>query len=183
MELMKAIEERRSVRKFTDYVVTDEEIRSILEAARLSPSWANTQVWEFVVVKDKAQIERVVATFTANNPATKGAAACSVLIVACAKTGASGCYSGEGMTKFKEWFMFDMGMAVQNICLRIHELGLGTVVVGLMFHDKCKEVINLPDGYEVVAVLPVGKPAVVRNSPGRKEQSAFVHLDRFSNPY
>jgi nitroreductase len=183
MELMKAIEERRSIRKFTDYVPTDGEIRSIIEAARLSPSWANTQVWEFVVVRDRELIGRIAGTFSQNNPASKGAAACPVLIVACAKRGVSGCYSGREVTKFHEWFLFDLGMAVENICLRVHELGLGTVVVGLINHDACRELVGLPEGYEVVAVLPIGRPAVVRSSPGRKELESFVHLNRFGSPF
>ncbi|HPV42751.1 MAG TPA: nitroreductase family protein, partial [Spirochaetota bacterium] len=49
MELKEAILKRRSIRKFTDYQVTDAEIDELLEAARWAPSWANTQVWEFVV--------------------------------------------------------------------------------------------------------------------------------------
>jgi nitroreductase len=185
MELTQAIRERRSVRRFTDYQVTDAEINELLEAARQAPSWANTQVWEFVVVRDHSLIEKIAPTFLppGGNPASKGALAASVLLVACAKTGVSGCYSGKDMTKFREWFMFDMGMAVQNMCLKAHELGLGTVVVGLMDHDACKALIGLPEGYEVVAALPIGKPAVVRGSPGRKEIAAFTHLDSFLKPY
>lgn len=51
MELREALMTRRSVRKFTDYNVTDEEINIILEAARWAPSWSNTQCWEFIVIR------------------------------------------------------------------------------------------------------------------------------------
>ncbi len=183
MELDKAIAERRSVRKYTDYVVTDDELRQILEAARLSQSWANTQVWEFVIIRDRERIQKVVGTFSEKNPAIKGALNASVLIVACAKTGVSGGYGGKDMTKHKEWFMFDLGMAVQNLCLKAHETGLGTVVVGLMDHDACKKIVELPDGYEVVAVLPVGKPEALRGSPGRKELADMTHLERFGEKF
>jgi len=184
MELNDAILGRRSVRKFTDYVVTDAEIRQILEAARWAPSWANTQVWEFVVVRDKGLIEQVTGTYVDKNPATKASLASSALIVACAKTGISGCYGGTDVTKFPNWFMFDLGIAVQNLCLKAHELGLGTVVVGFMDHDACKKIIGLADGFEVVAVLPVGKPAVKgRQGPPRKELKDFVHLDTFGKPF
>jgi len=182
MELSDATLHRRSVRKFTDYIVTDEEIRQLLDAARLAQSWANTQVWEFVVVRDKGIIEKVVATYVDMNPATKCSLAASLLIVACAKTGVSGCYGGKDVTKFTNWFMFDLGIAVQNLCLKAHELGLGTVVVGFLDHDVCKKVINLPDGYEVVAVLPVGKPlAEPKQGSPRKELKDFVHLNAFGN--
>jgi nitroreductase len=184
MELMDAILNRRSVRKFSDYVVTDEEIRKLLEAARWAPSWANTQVWEFIVVRDKALIEQIVGTYVDKNPATKCSLAASALIVACARTGVSGCYGGQDVTKFSGWFMFDLGIAVQNLCLKAHELGLGSVVVGFLNHDACKKILCLPEGYEVVAVLPIGKPAVEgRPGPPRKELKDFVHLNAFGKAF
>ena len=184
MELNEAIRNRRSVRKFTDQIVSDDEIRQLLEAARLAQSWANTQAWEFIVVRDRGLIEQVTGTYPDRNPATKCSLSASVLIVACAKTGVSGCYGGIDVTKFTNWFMFDVGIAVQNLCLKAHDMGLGTVVVGLIDHDACKRIVGLPEGYEVVAVLPVGRPAkdstLVRP---RKELKDFVHLDRYGNPF
>ena len=54
MDLLKAIRERRSIRKYRSDPVPDELILQCIEAARLAPSWANTQVSRFVVVKDRA---------------------------------------------------------------------------------------------------------------------------------
>ena len=51
--VLREIAERYSVRNFSDKNVPDEIIRDILEAARLAPSWVNTQPWHFIVVKDK----------------------------------------------------------------------------------------------------------------------------------
>jgi len=181
MELMEAITNRRSVRKFTDYYVTDEEIGEILNAARLAQSWANTQGWEFIVVRDRDLIKKVTEIYSRGNPATKCSMSASVLIIACAKTGVSGTKGSGDETKFSEWFMFDLGVAVQNLCLRVHELGLGTVVVGLIDHDACRQILAVPEGYEVVAVLPVGKPVAVKNGPPRKSLDECVYLDKFGN--
>jgi nitroreductase len=182
MELSEAILSRRSVRKFSDYVVTDEELAAIMEAARWAPSWSNTQVWEFVVVRDKKLIEQVTGTYVDKNPATKCSLGASALIVACAKTGVSGCYGGQDMTKFSSWYMFDLGLAVQTLSLKAHELGLGTVIVGFLDHDACRKLLSVPEGYEVVAVLPIGKPAAPpRIIPPRKEQKDFVHVNTFGN--
>ncbi|HHO76411.1 MAG TPA: nitroreductase [Deltaproteobacteria bacterium] len=184
MELTETIQNRRSVRRFTDYHVTDDEIRELLNAAGSAQSWANTQVWEFIVVRDRALIDKVTGTYADKNPATKGSLASSALIVACAKTGVSGCYDGKDITKFSNWFMFDLGIAVQNLCLKAHDMGLGTVVVGLMDHDACSKILSVPDGYEVVAVLPVGKPASAgKNGPPRKKLKDFVHLNTFGTTF
>jgi nitroreductase len=180
MELMEAILKRRSVRKFTEDNVTEEQLRQIFESMRWSPSWSNTQVWEFIVVRDETIIEKVVSTYVDKNPATKCSLAASALIVACAKTGISGCYDGQEATSIHNWYMFDLGMAVQTLCLRAHELGLGTVVVGLMNHEACKKVLSVPDGHEVVAVIPIGKPAVPpREGPPRKSVSEMVYINTF----
>jgi len=180
MELQEAILKRKSVRKFTEDVVTDEELRQIFETVRWSPSWANTQVWEFIVVRDKALIEKVTGTYAEKNPAIKCSLAASALIVACAKTGISGCYDGKETTAIKNWYMFDLGLAVQTLCLKAHELGLGTVVVGLMDHEACEKILAVPEGRKVVAVIPIGRPAVPpREGPARRPVSEIVYLNTF----
>ncbi len=180
MELQEAILKRRSVRKFTEDFVSDSELQQIFEVVRWSPSWANTQVWEFVVVRDKDLIQRVTSTYSEKNPAAKCSLAASALIVVCGKTGISGCYGGKEATKHSNWYMFDLGIATQTLCLKAQEMGLGTVVVGLMDHDACSKVINLPEGYEVAAVIPIGRPAVeAKSGPARKTISDMVYLNIF----
>jgi nitroreductase len=184
MELTKAIVERRSVRKFTDYYVSDDEIKELVEAARWAPSWGNTQVWEFVVVRASDLIRKITGTYGKVNPAIQCSLSASALIIGCAKTGVSGIKGGKESTKFSNWFMFDLGMAVQNLSLRAHELGLGTVIVGLMDHDACKDMIELPEGYEAVVSIPVGRPAAGGSRVAiRKNLENFVHRDRFKQPF
>lgn len=184
METRDAILKRRSVRKFTDDFITDEEIRQILEAARWAPSWANTQIWEFIIVRDRKLIEQVTDTFSEKNPARKCSAASSALIVCCAKTDIAGFKDGAARTKFNCWYMFDCGLAVQNICLRAHDMGIGTVIVGSMDHEKCRRLLKLPDGHEVVVVVPAGRPAnPAKDGPPRKELKDFVFTDAYGNSF
>lgn len=181
MELQEAILGRRSIRKFTGYVVTSEEINELMEAARFAPSWANTQTWEFVIVRDKELIKSITETYSETNPARQCSFDCSVVIVGISKMKVSGCRSGEQRTIHHEWHMYDMGMAMQNISLRAHELGLGSVIVGSMDHKKCKELLKVPAGFEVICALPVGQPAESKNAPKRKEQKKFVYINKFGN--
>ena len=62
MELLTAIRERRSVRKYKSKPVPEEILMEILDAARLAPSWNNTQVWRFIVVKDRDTMVRLSET-------------------------------------------------------------------------------------------------------------------------
>ncbi len=180
MELHEAIMTRRSVRKFTDYRVTEEEINEIMDAVRWSPSWANTQCWEFIIIRDSELIKEVTDTYTSTNPARKCSESASVLIAVCAKSDSAGFKKGEPSTKFDSWFMFDLGIAVQTISLKAHDMGLGSVIVGSMDHDKCAELLNVKAPYEVAAILPVGKPVEFKKEgPKRREISEFTHLNRF----
>lgn len=184
MELTEVIYRRRTIRKFTEHYVTDNQLKELLEAARAAQSWANTQVWEFIVVRERELIQQVTETYSAANPARKCSSEASAIILVCAKVKVSGCWQGEEVTKFKEWFLFDLGVAVQNICLRAHDLGLGTVVVGSLDHDACRELVSLPDEYEIVAALPIGEPKFPdKTGPARKELKECVHLDQFGDNF
>mmetsp|Transcript_5220 Transcript_5220/g.2979 ORF Transcript_5220/g.2979 Transcript_5220/m.2979 type:complete len:181 (-) Transcript_5220:1626-2168(-) len=173
------IKERRSIRKYDDKDIPEEDIKTILEAVQWSPSWANTQCWELIVVKDKAIKEKIGDTIAPKNPATKAVINAPVLFALCGKLNSSGFYKDKVTTKFGDWFMFDLGIASQSIALTAHSLGLGTVIVGLYDHNKAKEILKVPDGYELVALIPTGYPAKKAKAPKRREISEFTHYDKF----
>lgn len=184
MELQEAISKRRSIRKFTDYYVTDDEINTLLNAAIMAPSWANTQVWSFVVIRDKDVMEKIAGTYSETNPARKCTLAATAIITVCAQKGVSGCKQGEEITSLHNWLMFDTGLAVQNLCLKAHEIGLGTVIVGLFDHDKCKSILSMPEDQEVVVILPIGKPVEGdKKATPRKPVDQITYIDKFGELY
>lgn len=52
-DLLNLIQSRKSVRKYSDKHISDEDLKKILEAGRLAPSWMNVQSWKFIVVKSQ----------------------------------------------------------------------------------------------------------------------------------
>ncbi|SFN10900.1 nitroreductase family protein [Thermodesulforhabdus norvegica] len=179
MELMEAIVNRRSIRNFEDRDVSDEQVTQMLEAVKWAQSWANTQCWEVIVVRDQGVKQKLQATLAKGNPATKSMVQAPVVFVLCGRLKAAGYYKGQVTTKFGDWFMFDLGIAAQNLCLRAHDLGLGSVIVGLFDHDEAKKILQVPEGYEVVVMIPVGYPAKVPSAPKRREISEFTHYEKF----
>jgi nitroreductase len=179
MELMEAIKRRRSIRKYKPDPVSEEVLRTILEAMRWSPSWANTQCWEVVVVKDQNVKSELAATLVKTNPALSSMAEAPLIIVLCGKKGVSGFKKGEAATVKGDWLMFDTGIAMQSLCLAAHELGLGTVIVGLFDHKKVEEILGVPQDREVVAITPLGYPAAEGVAPKRKGISEFVFYERY----
>jgi len=178
-DLMEIIKERRSIRKYQDKAVTEEQLNQILESVRWAPSWANTQCWELIVVKDPAIKEKLQGTTLVKNPSRKAMVQAPVVLVVCGKLHSSGYYKGQVTTKFGDWFMFDLGIATQNVCLTAYSLGLGTVIIGLFDHNKVKEILSVADEYEVTTMIPIGYPAKEPEVPKRREISEFTHLDKF----
>ncbi|PNU19224.1 nitroreductase [Geothermobacter hydrogeniphilus] len=179
MNPLEMIKSRRSIRQFEEKGIADETLNQILEAARWAPSWANTQCWEVILVKDpnlKLQLQQLL---TDNNPAARAMIRAPVIIALCGKLETSGFYKGRAYTKFRDWFMYDLGIVTQNISLSAHALGLGSVVIGAFDHDKAKGLLDIPDGYEIVSLIPIGYPHKIPAPPKRKELADFTHLDRF----
>ena len=53
MDVIEAINKRRSIRKFKSNLVTDQQINRLIEVARLAPSGSNVQPWRFIIVRDQ----------------------------------------------------------------------------------------------------------------------------------
>jgi nitroreductase len=179
MDLMEAIKGRRSIRKYKPDAVPEEVLQKVMEAVRCSPSWANTQCWEVILVKDPNVKAELANTLTTTNPARSSMTDAPIVIVLCGKKGVSGYYKGQPATVKGDWLMFDTGIAMQSLCLAAYGQGLGTVVVGLFDHKKAEEIVGLPQNVEVVAMTPLGYPAAQGSTPRRKEVSEFVFHERY----
>jgi nitroreductase len=180
LEVQEAIRTRRSIRRYKDTGVDDEILEQVLEAARWAPSWANTQVWRFIVVRDEATRAELADTLTPMNPAINAVKNAPITIVACAELKRSGCYRGEPITeKGDSWYMFDVGLAMQNLTLAAHALGLGTVHIGAFNASKAGEILGVPEGFCVVEMTPLGYPDHEARTPPRKELSEIVFHERF----
>jgi nitroreductase len=179
MDLIEAIKGRRSIRKYKPDPIPEEKMRALVEAVRWAPSWANTQCWEVIIVKDPKVKNELATTLSKTNPALSSVTEAPLVIVLCGKKGVSGFKKGEAMTSRGEWLMFDTGIVMQNLCLTAYSLGLGTVVVGLFDHKRVEEILGVPPNVEVVAMTPLGYPAAEGSAPKRKEISEFVFYDKY----
>ncbi|UCG64782.1 MAG: nitroreductase family protein [Deltaproteobacteria bacterium] len=178
-DFMEIIKGRRSIRRYEEREIPENVLNEVLEAIRWAPSWANTQCWEAIVVRNSTIKQKLQETLAPGNPATKAMVGAPVVITLCGKLQSSGYEKGQATTKLGDWFMFDIGLATQNLCLAAHALNLGTVIIGSFSHDRAKEILQAPEGYEVVAMIPVGYPAREAKQSHRRQISEFVHYDRF----
>lgn len=187
MEIQEAIANRRSIRKYKSSQVNDEVIQAVLEAARLAPSWGNSQCWQFIVVQDpviKEQLANTLIGITDRpNRVTEAMKQAPVAIAICAQPGQSGFTYREpkepATDKGEWWYMFDTALATQNLVLAAHAMGLGTVIVGAFDAKKAAEILAVSPGYVVVALTPLGYPDETPNARPRKDLSEIVCYNRF----
>ena len=169
MEILEAIKTRRSIRKYKTDPVDDSTLETILEAARWAPSWANTQCWRFIVVRDSDMKSKLTETLSETNPARDAVRNAPLVIVACAELGSAGYKGGTTVTDKGDWFMFDVALAMQNLVLAAHSLGLGTVYVGWFDPKKAASLLEVTEGNCVVELTPLGYPAETKEPRPRKE--------------
>ena len=179
MEVLEAIKTRRSIRKYKATPVDDKTVELVLEAARWAPSWANTQCWRFIVVRDSNIKSELANITTYNNPSTDAIRNAPVVIVACAELGKSGYKDGEQASDKGDWYMFDVALAMQNLVLAAHSVGLGTVYNGLFDAKKAASILKVPDGLCVVEMTPLGYPDQEPKVRPRKELSEIVSYDSY----
>jgi nitroreductase len=180
MDVFEAMQGRRSVRRFSDRPVDDATLERVLEAARQAPSWANTQCWRFVVVRDPQTRQRIAEATPEGNPARKALAQAPVVVCACAQTAVSGYFKGRASTALGDWFMFDLGLAVAQLTLAAHALGLGTVHVGLIDVQRVGEILGLPADVRFVEALPLGYPDHQPKPTPRKPLAELVKQEQWT---
>jgi nitroreductase len=179
MDLFEALSGRRSIRKYKSDPLPEETLRKVMEAVRWAPSWANTQCWEVIVVKDPEVKSELSTALPENNPALSSIIEAPLILVLCGKKGIAGYYKGQPKTAKGDWLMFDTGLAMQTLCLAAHALHLGTVIIGNFNHQRVAEILNVPETDEVVAMTPLGYPVAVGGGPRRKEISEFVFYEKY----
>jgi nitroreductase len=179
MEFCNVIKERRSIRKYSSKEINRNDLDKVLEAARWAPSWGNTQCWQFIIVKNKKIKEALSDTLYRGNPSKDAVRDVPLVIVACAKKGMSGFYKEKAVTDKGDWLLFDIALALGNLTLTAHDLGLGTVIIGAFDAKKTAEIIKLPDGLEAVSLIPLGYPNENPNPPSRKELKEIISFNYY----
>ncbi|EPZ43383.1 nitroreductase family protein [Alicyclobacillus acidoterrestris] len=139
---------RWSPRAFSDKKVSRETLYTILEAARFAPSASNIQPWRFIV----AQTEEELATFSefiapGNRVWTDNNVPAFILLLADK-------YRPNG--ELNPYYAFDAGAAWQSLALQASQLGLVTHALGGFSKDKAREVLQIPDQYEVLTLIALG---------------------------
>lgn len=184
MTLNEIIEKRRAYRSLSPVTITPELIHDLAKAAGLAPSCFNNQPWQYVFVYDPEQLTRMHAAL---NPGNEWAKSASLIIAVLGKK-ESDCVMKDG----REYFLFDIGMASAFLILQATVKELVAHPIAGYDPVKVKEVLQIPEGLNVITLIIAGKHSDKINPvlsekqiesekerPVRLELNKFVHYNSY----
>lgn len=177
-EVLEAIRNRRSIRKFNATPIEDEKIRAILTAAQWAPSFMNLQPWKFIVVKKPDIKEQLIKALTMpflgivySGPLPyEPLIRVPIIIVTCVDP-----------NRDKLHYVEDAACATQNMTLAAHSLGFGSYWIGVFnsyVEDEVKRILEVPNDLRVISLMPMGVP---EESPEKERENLddMVYYDKF----
>ena len=165
MELLEIMQNRRSIRKYTGEEVTEEKLRTILQAGLLSASSRGRRPWEFIVVKEKTMLEKMSQCRVGSAKMLAGADTAVVVL---------------GMEDETDVWVEDCSIVMSNMHLMADSLGVGSCWVqgrlrqtpdGQTTEEYLRELLGFPENYRLEAILSLGMPKT------RKPATALDELD------
>jgi len=186
MDVTQAVSVRRAYRSLAPALITEDLIRDLAAHAQLAPSCSNSQPWRFVFVDDPAKLAEMRTVFTGTNTWAFDAS----LIVALFSRKEEDCVIRE-----REYHLFDCGLAAAFLILRATELGLVAHPIAGFSPKKTREVLGIPDAFQVTSLILVGKKAEALNPvltpkqvleetarPPRFPFEGFAFRNKFTGP-
>lgn len=176
MDCIDTIMSRRSIRKYKPDEVDPKDLMTILQAGRWAPSAGNLQPCHFIVLRDpvkRRQIKEVAFGQELLDTAP-------VVIVVCADPDRCDKYGEKGR---KHFLLLDCANAAQNMLLAAKSLGYGSCWMGGFSESGVKKVLGLPDGFRVVALVPVGRADEEPEPRDRRPLDEIVHWDGWDKRY
>ena len=153
VQIAPLIAERWSPRVFDpEFIMDENSLKSLLEAARWAPSCFGDQPWKFVIFhkKDASMWAKALNCLSVGNQ--NWAMDTSLLICVCANK------NFKHNDNENKWAKYDSGAASENICLQSTYLGLAAHQMGGFDSDKIRNLANIPVEFDVVSFIAVGKP-------------------------
>jgi nitroreductase len=179
--IIKEIDQRKSIRKFDKKPVDRDVILQCVEAARLAPSADNVQPWRFLVIDD-LHLKNTFGNevFSGIYRATRWALKAPVIVVLLARLDIITNRIGKFIQKTPFYFI-DVGISGEHFVLQAQSLGLGTCWIGWFNIPKAKKILNIPNNIKVCQLIalgyPDGKPE--KNKRKRKDIEEIVFFNHF----
>ncbi|OYT36555.1 hypothetical protein B6U91_00965 [Candidatus Pacearchaeota archaeon ex4484_71] len=174
MQLDKAIKSRRSIRKYKSLSPNWKDILEAIDSARYAPMAGNVFTLNFMLVDDKEKIEKI-AVLSSQQFISEAKYLVLFLTDPSRTINAFGEVDGDKFCKQQA------GAAIQNFLLKIEESELSTCWIGLFNERKIKQLLKIPEKYNIEALFPIGVAGEIPKDRNLRELDNFLHFNTFSN--
>lgn len=168
MELKEVLLKRRSVRKFTEELVSDDMIEELLHAAMSGPSACNRKPWDFYVVTNEEKLEELKSA----SKFTKFSAKLAIIVC--------GNLSRALPMQLASYWIQDCSAATENILLRVADLGLGAVWCGIhpqkQAEERVSKMLDIPKTQVPLNVIFIGHPAEEPEARDQYEEKCVHYI-------
>ena len=191
-DLLRLMKNRRSIRKYSNESIPLEKIYQTLEAGRYGPSGANIQPWIYIVVTDnklkekiRREAEKIERRFHEKAPdeLKRWLKEQGITPEKSFLTGAPVLVVVAGLTKAPYW-LESTWICIAYILLSVESQNLGTLTYTPMETVFLNKLLNIPEDYHPVAILPIGYPAegLSPETHARKPLEQIVYVNRYAHP-
>jgi nitroreductase len=175
LDFYHVLKTRRSIRSYKEILIPNEVLNRILESVRIAPSGSNRQPWHWIIVKSK-EVKRKLAEACSDQ---MWIAEAPLAVVACGKE----LNYNRGGYMGKMSMLMDLSIAFTHLILAARAEGLGTCWIGAFDNNQVKNILKIPDKWNVVAITPLGYPTkgdkVFTNLYQRKPIDELISTDKF----
>jgi nitroreductase len=208
---MKLIQDRRSIRHYTDEPVSEEHLQMILEAGRQAPSGENAQPWRFIVVRDpdtrkklgaiagggsgrrftaEFVTEKMQERFTSLEDEAKKKAIFEKLT-----SGRVSAFLADAPVNLvvcgrkDVWDLpYDTSAAIENILLMVTGLGLGACwviapCIDIRDEERLKDLLGVPEEVKIISIISIGHPPRPHRPRPRIPLNELVYFEEWGAPY
>ncbi len=161
MDALEAIKKRRRVRHYTGDSIPRADLEKIVDAGRLAPTGNNRQLWDFIVVTDRAMIDK--------------------LKIAAQWMDKAGAIIALVLDPDTRWWVEDGSAAVENILIASTALGYGSCWLEgytLPLEEEFKTLLNVPPEKRLLTLIPIGVP-VEWPTQEKKSLAEVIHWEKY----
>ncbi len=145
--MLKAIEQRQSIRKYKNTLISDEQVSELLKAGMNAPSARNEQPWSFIVIRNRKVLDEVALL----SPYTSmlKSAPCAILVL-----------GDKSKVNALEYLYYDCAAAIENMLIEATAMNLGTCWCAIAPREeriaKYRSYFKLPDHIEPLSIVALG---------------------------
>jgi nitroreductase len=159
------------VRSFDDRPIADDHLDEILEAGRRTPSSQNWQPWDFILIRQRAQLLELAHVWRGAGHVAHAAAAIALIAPV------------PQDDRERRLIQYDLGQATMSIMLAAAGLGIGTAHAGVGDQDMARSLLGFPAdkfcAYLISLGYPADRPLTPIKRPDRRPFDEVVHRDHW----